>query len=483
MVAPISAVIFDTDGVVTKTAAAHFAAWKRLFDDFLRSRAGGDDFEPFTDDDYRRHVDGIPRFDGVERFLESRGISLPRGSSDDPPGEDTVCALGNRKNGYFVDHVHRHGVEAFPGTTRFVEQLLGSGIRTAVISASRNCEEVLRAAGVDHLFEIRVDGIDADVLGLPGKPDPAIFLEAARRLGADPASSAIVEDAMLGVEAGRRGGFGLVIGVDRTAHPDALEPYSDMVVPDLADLAVNGGRIERLEHPAAWLPELSSALEDDDVVRRLEGRRPAVFLDYDGTLTPIVARPELAVLPPDTLAALETLAGSCVVAIISGRDLDDIRAMVPTDRLWFAGSHGLDLASPEGWHRDFEEGRRLLGALDAAERDLEEVVPQIPEAWVERKRFADRGAPPPDTRPPRAPSGGARAGSGRPSPGTPRHRREEDLRAATRHPVGQGQSPSVGARDGRPGRAGGAPGVRGGRPHRRGRLPRGADPGPRGGGR
>jgi trehalose-phosphatase len=381
----IDAVVFDTDGVVTKTAAVHSAAWKQLFDAELTRRAaeGGPPVAAFTGEDYRRYVDGKPREDGVASFLASRDIELPWGEPDDPPGRVTVHALGNAKNDAFLARMRADGVEPFADTRAFVERLRAAGVRTAVISASKNCAEILEVAGVADLFEVRVDGLDAQALGLPGKPDPAIFLEAARRLDVEPARTAIVEDAVSGVAAGRRGGFALVIGVDRVGHPD-------VVVADLHELIVTEEHtIERDDHPRSPLPSLPSALTDDDLPRLLEGRAPAVFLDYDGTLTPIVARPELALLPDTTRAVLEALAARTTVGIISGRDLDDVRSMVGGDeRLWYAGSHGFDIASPEGWRRDIEAGRAVLPALDAAEARLRATVGDVTEAWVERKRFA-----------------------------------------------------------------------------------------------
>jgi len=235
----IQACVFDLDGVITDTASVHAAAWTRMFDDFLRSRPGasGEDLRPFEPGDYRRYVDGKPRYDGVKSFLESRDISIPYGSPDDPPERETICGLGNRKNEEFQRHLDENGVTVFPDTIAFIEGLHRRGIRTAVISASRNCRPVLRAAGVEDLFETRVDGVVAAELGLAGKPDPAVFLEAARRLGATPDQAAIVEDALAGVEAGRRGGFALVIGVDRTGHGDDLRKAgADIVSSDLAQL-------------------------------------------------------------------------------------------------------------------------------------------------------------------------------------------------------------------------------------------------------
>jgi HAD superfamily hydrolase (TIGR01509 family) len=238
-------VIFDTDGVVTRTASVHSAAWKSLFDSYLRDRASssGEAFVPFDEEDYVRYVDGRARYEGVEGFLASRGITLPRGTPGDAPGTDTVCALGNTKNEHFLEQVRLHGVQPFESTLSLARELRRSGIPTAVVSASENCAAVLRAAGAAELFDARVDGIDAAEIGLASKPDPALFLEAARRLGVDPAEVAVVEDALAGVEAGRRGGFGLVVGVDRSDRGDraaALKEHgADVVVADLASFKVD----------------------------------------------------------------------------------------------------------------------------------------------------------------------------------------------------------------------------------------------------
>ncbi|HEU4450664.1 MAG TPA: beta-phosphoglucomutase family hydrolase [Gaiellaceae bacterium] len=233
--------IFDLDGVVTRTAALHAAAWKRLFDEYLAAVAErrGEPFRPFElESDYRRFVDGKPRYEGVASFLASRGIELPRGSPDDPPERETVCGLGNRKNRYFRAELTSKGGDPYPTTLALIEALRARGVRTAVVSSSRNCEAVLDAAGIRDLFEVKVDGVDAEELGLPGKPDPAVFLEAAGRLGVRPANAAVVEDAIAGVEAGRRGGFGLVVGVDRASQHDALAAAgADVVVRDLGELA------------------------------------------------------------------------------------------------------------------------------------------------------------------------------------------------------------------------------------------------------
>jgi alpha,alpha-trehalase len=238
----VDAVVFDTDGVITRTATVHAAAWKELFDDFLRRRAAatGDPFVAFSDEDYLRFVDGRARYDGVDAFLRSRDVILPRGEPADPSDRETVCGLGNRKNDHFVALVREHGVEPFESSLALVRTLRARGIRTAVVSASENCAAVLDAAGASGLFDARVDGLDATRLGLAGKPAPDLFVEAARRLGVEPAQTTVVEDALAGVEAGRNGGFGLVVGVDRQGQAAALAARgADVVVADLADFDVD----------------------------------------------------------------------------------------------------------------------------------------------------------------------------------------------------------------------------------------------------
>jgi beta-phosphoglucomutase family hydrolase len=239
----VDAVVFDTDGVLTDTASVHAAAWKRLFDEYLRQRADrlGEPFRPFEEVDYLRYVDGKPRYDGVAGFLASRGIALPWGDPSDPPGQETVCGLGNGKNRYFLEHLREHGVAAFPSSVAFVRKLGANGVRTAVVSASRNMRAVLDAAGIRGLFDVEVDGVDAARLGLAGKPDPALFLEAASRLEVAPARVAVVEDALAGVEAGRRGEFAVVVGVDRVGQAAELAARgADVVVDDLGRLGLDG---------------------------------------------------------------------------------------------------------------------------------------------------------------------------------------------------------------------------------------------------
>ena len=232
--------LFDLDGVLTQTAKIHAQAWKQMFDDFLRdwSERTGEPFEPFDrPTDYDEYVDGKPRLDGVHSFLQSRGIDVPMGSPSDAPEEDTVHALGTRKNNLVLDLIQEQGVEPYAGSVTFVERARDQGLRRAVVSSSTNCREVLVAAGIEHLFEVRVDGTVAEREGLAGKPAPDTFLAGARAFDAEPAEAAVFEDAQAGVQAGRAGDFGWVVGVDRTGQAEALRQRgADVVVEDLAEL-------------------------------------------------------------------------------------------------------------------------------------------------------------------------------------------------------------------------------------------------------
>ncbi|WP_354406729.1 beta-phosphoglucomutase family hydrolase [Streptomyces sp. PvP037] len=236
----ILACLFDLDGVVTKTAVVHAAAWRETFDAFLRER-DGDSFRPFTDADYDEYVDGRPRADGVRTFLASRGIELPDGDPGDPPDARTVHGLGNRKNERLLARIRTDGVAAYDGTLRYLAAVRTRGLRTAIVSSSANCRDVLRSIGAEDLFDVRVDGVVAAERGLAGKPAPDTFLAAAADLGVEPSRAAVFEDALAGMDAGRAGHFGYVVGVDRVGQADALYAHgADRVVPDLAELG--GGK-------------------------------------------------------------------------------------------------------------------------------------------------------------------------------------------------------------------------------------------------
>src|SRR3954453_182755 len=236
----IEACLFDLDGVLTQTTKVHAAAWKQMFDEYLEARAKktGDELVPFDiGRDYNEFVDGKPRYEGVRSFLQSRGIELPDGTPDDPPSAETVDGLGNRKNELVLELIARDGVDAYDGSVRYVKAARDAGLRRAAVSSSTNCRDVLEAADMLDLFEQIVDGTVAREEQLKGKPAPDTFLAGARKLGLEAKEAAVFEDAVAGVEAGRAGAFGHVVGVDRVDHADALRAHgADVVVQDLAEL-------------------------------------------------------------------------------------------------------------------------------------------------------------------------------------------------------------------------------------------------------
>jgi beta-phosphoglucomutase family hydrolase len=236
----VTACLFDLDGVLTQTAKVHAAAWKQMFDEYLhrRSEQRHEPFVPFDPvNDYDQYVDGKPRYDGVRSFLGSRGIELPQGTPDDSPDAETIDGLGNRKNEIVLRMIHDDGVQAYEGSVSYVKAARAAGLRRAVVSSSTNCRDVLAAAGIEALFEEIIDGHVAEREHLSGKPAPDTFLAGARALGVDPGQAGVFEDALAGVEAGHRGHFGIVVGVDRVGQAEALKAHgADVVVRDLAEL-------------------------------------------------------------------------------------------------------------------------------------------------------------------------------------------------------------------------------------------------------
>lgn len=361
------AVILDLDGVLTDTARLHFQAWKRLFDELLTASGQAS----FSEEDYLQYVDGKPRADGIRSFLAFRGIELPPGEPNDGEEGDTVAALGARKNRSFHELL-ASGVPAFPEAVACVRAWREAGLATAVVSSSRNCARVVRAAGLEDLFDARVDGEVAAALGIPGKPGPEMFLEAARRLGVTPARAVVVEDAVAGIEAGRRGDFGLLIGIARDGAGERLsDAGADLVVASLDE-------VPRYRVPHAI---------DHDLPKRLEGQSLAVFLDYDGTLSGIVDDPAAAVMSAGMREALEALARRWPVAVVSGRERADVAERVGLAGLYYAGSHGFDISGPDV-SLEHDAGREALPALDAAEAALRQRLAPVDGAMVERKRYS-----------------------------------------------------------------------------------------------
>jgi len=376
----IDAVCFDLDGVVTSTQHLHAVAWKETFDALLRDRAGpGEGFEPFdAETDYVEHVDGKPRLAGVRAFLAARGIQLPEGNPGDEPGLDTVHALAERKNRRFQALLRDEEPDVYEDAVDLVDRLETAGIRCGLFSASRNAREVLRRAGLANRFETVVDGVLAAEEGLAGKPDPQTLVETARRLDAEPRSAAVLEDAEPGVEAGRRGGFALVVGVDRVGHAEALAEHgADAVVSTLSDVLV----------PTNDPDELPSAL-DGELFDELQAHPPVVFLDFDGTLSPIVDEPDEARIADGMREAVGRLAEGCPVAIVTGRDVDDVIERVGLFDLYYAGSHGFEIHRPDGTRLRMAVPEEQTASLDRARTELGSALADVPGARLEPKQVS-----------------------------------------------------------------------------------------------
>ena len=404
------AAVLDLDGVITRTARLHAHAWKSTFDDFLASR---DDSRPFDiDADYRLFVDGKPRHAGVRSFLNSRAINIPAGEPDDAAEANTVYGLGTRKNLLFQELLNADGADVFPGSIQFIHALKDAGLAVAMASSSRNSKTILRATGIAGLFDALVDGVDIGELNLAGKPAPDMFIEACQRLHCPAARCIGIEDAIVGVQALKAAGFGLVIGVDRTDHAAALHKAgADLVVSDLGELlsdtetaksAVQSAALAQtpvknpvkssaqtpvslLKTPVQQLPSALKHLAD---ILADQQRELLLFLDYDGTLTPIVDHPDKAILSDSMRSTLNRLAGLTRVALLSGRDRKDVQSKVAIPQLWYAGSHGFDISGPDGMHHEHEEGARFLPVLDKMEQMLTDKLGHIPGCLIERKRFS-----------------------------------------------------------------------------------------------
>lgn len=409
-----NSVIFDLDGVVTRTATIHAHSWKQVFDEYLklREKRDGEPFQEFTyQRDYLIYVDGKPRYKGVQNFLESRNIHLPFGDPDDSPDKETICGIGNKKNKLFDKLLQEEGAEVFDSTVSLINDLKNNGIRVGVASSSKNCLAVLKSAHLEHLFETRVDGIISQKLNLKGKPEGDIFVTAARNLDSLPENSVVVEDASSGVEAGRNGGFGLVLGVARENNEKELAKHgADLVVTDLSEINVDLINDWFLRKPKDFFLSFEDLKKAPEIfpAEHLNGKKILInpyyrrsgksiidikqkmtfFLDYDGTLTPIVESPELAILSPDMKKIVEDLATIHTVAIVSGRLREDVQNLVGIKGIFYAGSHGFDIEGPGGFSMIHQQAKKTIPLISLIIEQLKERLNNINGVLIEEKRFS-----------------------------------------------------------------------------------------------
>lgn len=380
------AAIIDMDGVITQTARLHAKAWKKMFDEFLQKRKGNS-YQPLDiEEDYKKYIDGIPRFDGVRSFLKSRNIDLPEGNPNDSPGKDTIYGLGMRKNEIFLEMLDKEGVNVYNDTLEMVKKWKKEDVKLAVISSSRNCKHILDSAGLTKLFDVRVDGETSEKENLKGKPEPDIFLKASDLLGTEVSQTIVIEDAIYGIQAAKKGKFSLVVGVARNGEEKVLkEAGADVVVKKLTELE---GKIKKQEQ-GSLAENLPDAIEEfEEIFEIIGSKKPTLFLDYDGTLTPIVSNPEMAILSDRAKKIMKELSESINVGVISGRDRKDLKSKVGINTLIYAGSHGFDITGPSGLEMQYEPGQKTLPILDEAEENLKEKLKDLEGVQVERKKYA-----------------------------------------------------------------------------------------------
>lgn len=370
---PFRAVIADMDSVLTRMAGLHERAWQVAFNTFFAS-CSDDDSRPaeLSHDEYRTYLDGRLRYQGAADLLAARHIDLPKGTVGDDPATKTVCGIGNHKESALIKLLEREGVAVFSDALDALRRWRLSGIKLAAISASCNCRTVLRIVELEKHLDVIVDGEQAREQGLNSKQE--MMLEAARQLGVDPADTLVLEDTAAGIRAGRKAGFGLTVGVNRNHHAAELENAgADAVVWSLSAL-----RFPRC---------LPSALNAADPILTAHRERPlAVFLDFDGTLAPIVEDPRRVTLSDAVSSALRSLSGLCTLGLISGRDRSDLQKRVGVEGILYAGSHGLDIAGP-GYEKTLPEAEAAVPEIERASQRLSQALESIPGVIIERKRF------------------------------------------------------------------------------------------------
>lgn len=382
----IKGIIFDMDGVVTQTAVIHYKAWKIVFDRLLSQI--NPSFNPFTEEDYFYFLDGMSRVDGVTNFLTSRELSLKELQKLYTSVEECIAHLCETKNELLLAIISENSVDCFADTLEFIKLLLLHNYSIAIISSSKNCLEILKSAKVEKIFPVRVDGIVSETIGIPGKPNPAIFLEAAKQLNLLPQECMVIEDALSGVKAAKEGAFGVVVALDRKnkLHAQFSELEADYILPDLSKKQTTFyqkifcGSEKKLESAFNILPLIANLLENKNEL--------IVFLDYDGTLTPIVERPENALLSPTMLQCLTQLSQKYTTVIISGRELNNLKNLINIPNIYYSGNHGFEFTGPECSNMFYQIGHEFVDELTAVYQALYGVFQKIKGCIIENKKFS-----------------------------------------------------------------------------------------------
>lgn len=381
----IKAAIFDLDGVITNTAKLHSRAWEETFKQYnaLREKRGEMTFQAYDARvDYPRYIDGMPRISGIENFLKSRNITLSKGNDRDDLSAETVQGLANFKNRIYKRLIESEGVTVLDKNVNVLKDWREKGVKTALISSSKNCKTILDKTGLKDLFEVVIDGEVTDNEQISGKPSPDIFLRAAKDLGVSPEESLIVEDSPAGIAAGRDGNFRLVIGIINMSHKaELLKAGANLAVENLMELKL----VFKKPRKIMTLP---SALKNvTEIVRIFKKKQPLLFLDFDGTLSPIVEHHKDARISQEMRELVYELSKRFPVAVVSGRGLADVREKVALPDLFYAGSHGYEISGPYGFSKDHEEAIAIVPVFEELEPTLEKRLNAIEGVDFERKKF------------------------------------------------------------------------------------------------
>jgi alpha,alpha-trehalase len=374
------AAIFDLDGVLTRTQSVHALAWKKLFDQYLLF--AGSHQQPFSiEKEYRELIDGKTRSEGIKSFLNSRKLNLPEGKEDDPAGYHSITALSKRKNEFFLEILKQKGIETYQDAVEFLHLLEKNDFVLALTSSSKNAVHILKQTGLLPSFSAVLTGHDLEDSHLRGKPQPDMFLEASRRISVEPKKTIVIEDSLSGIEAAVKGGYGLVIAMARGGDKQTLLNQGALIAEEsFYDIREKNYFVDYKNRPPALLVPESLSI-------KLKETRPILFLDYDGTLTPIVSRPEEAILSDGVRQLIGDLSRHLPLAIVSGRDLTSIRRLVGLGGVYYSGSHGFEISGPKGISMQHPEAISHLDELRALGERLKDLLAEISGSQVEQKSF------------------------------------------------------------------------------------------------
>ncbi len=378
------AIIIDMSEVLIHTALISKNAWETVFNDLLKSK---NIRRPFSDEDYYTYIDGKPKYERVQSFLDSRSIDLPFGSQSDPLNDNTVCNLEKKKSKLFSKMLKQGEIQLYEKALEKIKYWKEKGLKTAIVSSDETFKKALKASVIKNLFDVKIDGHASRKKGLKEKPEADLYIEAAKELGVAPELCVLFDDSVPGLQAGSKGNFGLVIGVNRRDNRKLLsENGADMVIDDFDELDLfNDPEIK------AWFnqPIPPFASQYVKIGEAVYEKTPVLFLDYDGTLTPIVQHPEAAVISDEMQKVLNEGAEKFKVAAVSGRDMDDLKSRIKLDNIIYAGSHGFRISGPDGLFMEHEKSEEILPKLDNMEYKLYQVFSNTIEGvQIERKRYA-----------------------------------------------------------------------------------------------